>query len=247
MTPDESVLYPEFIVTSARHGSAILHGLLAPAPLGVHRPGLYARDHADVTLRRTRQRAGNLTAHRLASASDPLAEIVRRIFVIQEGEALEIAGVERLKPLSDDVEGIDQHAFEYFTCMKAHTKYLTLNILQNGLSQHTRRWMRQCAKAVFKRPGAREHDAHHGVGVHQRQRARLHHDFGKWLEELALNPDPDHYHPNRTGEIRRCALKRQIMGREVVVAITKGSSTRKWSRSSTVSSTGAGTRRCSSK
>ena len=52
----------------------------------------------------------------------------------------------------------------------------------------------------------------------------LHHDFGKWLEELALfNPDPDHYHHNRTGEDNADAhLKRQIMGREVVVAITKG-------------------------
>jgi secondary thiamine-phosphate synthase enzyme len=52
----------------------------------------------------------------------------------------------------------------------------------------------------------------------------LHHDFGKWLEELApFNPDPNHYHHNRTGEDNADAhLKRQIMGREVVVAITKG-------------------------
>lgn len=52
----------------------------------------------------------------------------------------------------------------------------------------------------------------------------LHHDFGKWLEELApFNPSPDVYHHNRTGEDNADAhLKRQIMGREVVVAITKG-------------------------
>jgi secondary thiamine-phosphate synthase enzyme len=52
----------------------------------------------------------------------------------------------------------------------------------------------------------------------------LHHDFGEWLEGLApFNPDPDHYHHNRTGEDNADAhLKRQIMGREVVVAITKG-------------------------
>jgi secondary thiamine-phosphate synthase enzyme len=52
----------------------------------------------------------------------------------------------------------------------------------------------------------------------------LHHDFGEWLEELApFNPDPNHYHHNRTGEDNADAhLKRQIMGREVVVAITKG-------------------------
>ena len=52
----------------------------------------------------------------------------------------------------------------------------------------------------------------------------LHHDFGKWLEQLApFNPDPNFYHHNRTGENNADAhLKRQIMGREVVVAITKG-------------------------
>jgi secondary thiamine-phosphate synthase enzyme len=52
----------------------------------------------------------------------------------------------------------------------------------------------------------------------------LHHDFGKWLEKLApFNPDPNHYHHNRTGEDNADAhLKRQIMGREVVCAITKG-------------------------
>jgi secondary thiamine-phosphate synthase enzyme len=52
----------------------------------------------------------------------------------------------------------------------------------------------------------------------------LHHDFGQWLEQLApFNPDPNFYHHNRTGEDNADAhLKRQIMGREVVVAITKG-------------------------
>ena len=50
----------------------------------------------------------------------------------------------------------------------------------------------------------------------------LHHDFGVWLEQLApFNPDPDHYHHNRTGEDNADAhLKRQVMGREVVVAVT---------------------------
>ena len=54
--------------------------------------------------------------------------------------------------------------------------------------------------------------------------AGLHHDFGVWLELLApFNPYPNHYHHNRTGEDNAGAhLKRQIMGREVVVAITKG-------------------------
>jgi secondary thiamine-phosphate synthase enzyme len=52
----------------------------------------------------------------------------------------------------------------------------------------------------------------------------LHHDFGVWLEKLApFNADPNVYHHNRTGENNADAhMKRQIMGREVVVAITKG-------------------------
>src|SRR5262249_42321131 len=44
------------------------------------------------------------------------------------------------------------------------------------------------------------------------------------LEKLApFNPDPNVYHHNRTGEDNADAhLKRQAMGRDVVVAITKG-------------------------
>ena len=53
----------------------------------------------------------------------------------------------------------------------------------------------------------------------------LHRDYMKWLEQLApFDPSPTRYHHNRTGEDNADAHhKRQIMGREVVVAITKGS------------------------
>jgi len=51
----------------------------------------------------------------------------------------------------------------------------------------------------------------------------LQHDFGIWLEELAPHEPLSNYHHNRTGEDNADAhLKRQVMGREVVVAITKG-------------------------
>ena len=52
----------------------------------------------------------------------------------------------------------------------------------------------------------------------------LHHDYEKWLEALApFNPSAQIYHHNRTGEDNADAhMKRQIMGREVVVAITQG-------------------------
>ena len=51
----------------------------------------------------------------------------------------------------------------------------------------------------------------------------LHHDYEKWLEELAPHEPIDHYRHNDTGEDNADAhLKRQVMGREVVVAITNG-------------------------
>ena len=51
----------------------------------------------------------------------------------------------------------------------------------------------------------------------------LHHDYEKWLEELAPHEPNDHYRHNDTGEDNADAhLKRQVMGREVVVAITDG-------------------------
>lgn len=52
----------------------------------------------------------------------------------------------------------------------------------------------------------------------------LHRDYAKWLEQLApFNASPKVYDHNRTGEDNADAhLKRQVMGREVVVAITAG-------------------------
>ena len=52
----------------------------------------------------------------------------------------------------------------------------------------------------------------------------LHEDYQRWLEWLApFDASPTRYHHNRTGEDNGDAHhKRQIMGREVVVAITEG-------------------------
>ena len=49
-------------------------------------------------------------------------------------------------------------------------------------------------------------------------------DYDEWLEKLApFDASPDRYRHNRTGEDNADAhMKRQIMGREVVVAITRG-------------------------
>ncbi len=51
----------------------------------------------------------------------------------------------------------------------------------------------------------------------------LHNDYEKWLEHLAPHEPITQYEHNETGEDNADAhLKRQIMGREVVVAITDG-------------------------
>ncbi|HVP10434.1 MAG TPA: secondary thiamine-phosphate synthase enzyme YjbQ [Phycisphaerae bacterium] len=51
----------------------------------------------------------------------------------------------------------------------------------------------------------------------------LHSDFDRWLEGLAPHEPVDHYRHNDTGEDNADAhLKRTIMGREVVVAVTDG-------------------------
>ena len=49
------------------------------------------------------------------------------------------------------------------------------------------------------------------------------HDYEKWLEKLAPHTPTTQYDHNKTGEDNADAhLKRQVMGREVVVAITNG-------------------------
>jgi secondary thiamine-phosphate synthase enzyme len=51
----------------------------------------------------------------------------------------------------------------------------------------------------------------------------LHEDYERWLEQLAPHEPISRYHHNRTGEDNGDAhLKRQVMGREVVVAVTGG-------------------------
>mgnify|MGYP005833298733 CR=1 FL=1 len=52
----------------------------------------------------------------------------------------------------------------------------------------------------------------------------LHHDYDVWLEKLAPHEPVSAYRHNRTGEDNADAhMKRQVMGREVVVAVTGGS------------------------
>jgi secondary thiamine-phosphate synthase enzyme len=51
----------------------------------------------------------------------------------------------------------------------------------------------------------------------------LHHDYDVWLEKLAPHEPINQYRHNDTGEDNADAhIKRQIMGRETIIAVTKG-------------------------
>lgn len=110
--------------------------------------------------------------------------------------------------------------------MKSHREHITLNIPSKMAFEN----ITPQVEAILRRSGIMEglllvNSMHitSSVFINDAE-SGLHHDFGKWLEDLApFNPDPDHYHHNRTGEDNADAhLKRQLMGREVVVAVTKG-------------------------
>jgi secondary thiamine-phosphate synthase enzyme len=110
--------------------------------------------------------------------------------------------------------------------MKSHTDYIVLNLPTSmGFLNITPR-----VEEAIRNSGVREgivlvNSMHitSSVFINDDERG-LHHDFGAWLEKLApFNPDPNVYHHNRTGEDNADAhLKRTIMGREVVCAITNG-------------------------
>jgi secondary thiamine-phosphate synthase enzyme len=109
--------------------------------------------------------------------------------------------------------------------MKSHTDYLTFNIPSRvGFVNITP----QCEEAVRKsgvKEGLLVCNAMHitaSVFINDNE-SGLHADYKKWLEELAPHEPTSQYQHNRTGEDNADAhLKRQVMGREVVVAITHG-------------------------
>jgi len=110
--------------------------------------------------------------------------------------------------------------------VKSLTKYLTMNLPSKMAFENITPQVADVVRASGVQEGLALVNSMHitaSVFINDDERG-LHHDFGKWLEDLApFNPDPNQYHHNRTGEDNADAhLKRQIMGREVVVAITKG-------------------------
>jgi secondary thiamine-phosphate synthase enzyme len=109
--------------------------------------------------------------------------------------------------------------------MKSHTEYLTFNVPGRvGFVNITDK-----VQEIVGQSGIREGivlcNAMHitaSVFINDEE-SGLKEDYKKWLEELAPHEPVSKYQHNRTGEENADAhLKRQIMGREVVVAITNG-------------------------
>ncbi|HEY8504115.1 MAG TPA: secondary thiamine-phosphate synthase enzyme YjbQ [Gemmataceae bacterium] len=110
--------------------------------------------------------------------------------------------------------------------MKSYTEYLTMNVPGKMTFVNITPQVEACVRASGVKEGLCLVNTMHitaSVFINDDERG-LHHDFGVWLEQLApFNPSPQHYHHNRTGEDNADAhLKRQVMGREVVVAVTRG-------------------------
>jgi secondary thiamine-phosphate synthase enzyme len=110
--------------------------------------------------------------------------------------------------------------------MKSHTEYLTFNVpARMGFINITSRVEDiVCASGIQE--GLLLCNAMHitaSVFINDDEPG-LHEDYKRWLEQLApFDPSPTRYHHNRTGEDNADAHhKRQIMGREVVVAVTRG-------------------------
>jgi len=110
-------------------------------------------------------------------------------------------------------------------CMKSLTEYLSFEVPdRRGFVNIT-----GTVEAMVRKSGVQEGlclvNAMHitaSVYINDAEDGLLH-DYDVWLEKLAPHAPTTQYRHNRTGEDNADAhLKRQIMGREVVVAITKG-------------------------
>jgi len=104
--------------------------------------------------------------------------------------------------------------------MKSHTEYLTFNVpARMGFENITPR-----VEAAVRKSGVREGlvlvNAMHitaSVFINDNE-SGLHEDYKRWLEQLAPHAPTAQYRHNLTGEDNADAhLKRQVMGREVVV------------------------------
>lgn len=115
--------------------------------------------------------------------------------------------------------------FDGTDAMKSHTKYLTFNVPARMDFVHITRQVQEEVSASGVQEGLCLVNAMHitaSVFINDNE-SGLHDDYKRWLEELAPHEPISRYKHNRTGEDNGDAHhKRQIMGREVVIAITNG-------------------------
>jgi len=109
--------------------------------------------------------------------------------------------------------------------MKSLTEYLTFNTKSRRAFVNITSQIEKLVKKSGIKEGLCLVNAMHitaSVFINDNERG-LHNDYEKWLEHLAPHEPITQYEHNETGEDNADAhLKRQIMGREVVVAITDG-------------------------
>ena len=111
--------------------------------------------------------------------------------------------------------------------MKSHTEYLTFNLPERmGFQNITEHLERILTKSGIQEGLLLCNAMHITASVFiNDDEPGLHSDYRAWLEIIApFDASPQRYAHNRTGEDNADAhMKRQIMGREVVIAVTKGS------------------------
>jgi secondary thiamine-phosphate synthase enzyme len=110
--------------------------------------------------------------------------------------------------------------------MKSHTEYLTFNLPARMAFENITHLVEEIVRKSGVQEGLVLVNAMHitaSVFINDDEPG-LHQDYKRWLEQLApFDASPSRYQHNRTGEDNADAhMKRQVMGREVVVAITKG-------------------------
>jgi secondary thiamine-phosphate synthase enzyme len=109
--------------------------------------------------------------------------------------------------------------------MKTRTEYLTFNTSKRREFINITRNVRRIVEDSRIKDGLCLVNAMHitaSVFVNDNE-IGLHEDFDLWLEKLAPHSPTEQYRHNETGEDNADAhIKRQLMGREVVVAITNG-------------------------
>lgn len=107
--------------------------------------------------------------------------------------------------------------------MRSLTEYLTFNVKTRRAFINITSDIRKLVKKSKVNDGLCLVNAMHitaSVFINDNE-SGLHSDYEKWLETLAPHEPIEQYEHNKTGEDNADAhLKRQVMGREVVIAIT---------------------------